>query len=136
MKAALLALLLFPVILLAEDKGEPLYRYQAGLVRVVDGDTVDFNVDLGFGVWLHEKRFRLLGIDAPEMRLAERPAGAKSKAWLHDRLSNAETIVIQSFDAKKVGRDSFGRWLVVIYADGVNVCEEMLKLGLAEPWRE
>ena len=42
------------------------YRYKCVLVRVVDGDTIDINLDLGFGVWLFKQRVRLMGIDTPE----------------------------------------------------------------------
>ena len=45
-----------------------MYEYNCKIVRVVDGDTVDVDIDLGFGVWLHKERIRLHGIDAPETR--------------------------------------------------------------------
>ena len=38
------------------------------IVKVVDGDTVDVDIDLGFGVWLRKQRIRLVGIDTPESR--------------------------------------------------------------------
>lgn len=43
-----------------------MYEYKCKVLRVVDGDTVDVDIDLGFGVWLQEERIRLAGIDAPE----------------------------------------------------------------------
>jgi micrococcal nuclease len=45
-----------------------MYEYKCKLDRVVDGDTVDVHIDLGFGVWLHSQRVRLVGIDCPETR--------------------------------------------------------------------
>ena len=45
---------------------EPAYLYRAVVVRVVDGDTIDVDIDLGFYVWIRKQRIRLIGIDAPE----------------------------------------------------------------------
>lgn len=49
------------------------HQYQYGCIirRVVDGDTVDVDIDLGFGVWLNNKRIRLCGVDAPEIRTTD-----------------------------------------------------------------
>ncbi len=45
-----------------------MYLYKAKLVRVIDGDTIDLDIDLGFDVWLKKQRIRLAGIDSPECR--------------------------------------------------------------------
>ena len=45
-----------------------MYEYRCRIDRVVDGDTVDVDIDLGFGVWLREERVRMYGIDTPESR--------------------------------------------------------------------
>ena len=45
-----------------------MYEYKAKLLKVVDGDTVDVDIDLGFGVWLRNERVRIMGIDTPESR--------------------------------------------------------------------
>ena len=45
-----------------------MYEYSCKILRVVDGDTVDVDIDLGFGVWMHKERIRLYGIDTPESR--------------------------------------------------------------------
>ena len=45
-----------------------MYEYKCKIVKVIDGDTVDVDIDLGFGVWLHKERIRLYGIDTPESR--------------------------------------------------------------------
>ena len=42
-----------------------MYEYNVKVVKVIDGDTVDVNIDLGFGVWLHKERVRIQGIDTP-----------------------------------------------------------------------
>ena len=56
-----------------------LYHYKAKLVRVIDGDTVDVMIDLGFDVWI-KKRLRLYGIDAPETRTRNLELKKKGKA--------------------------------------------------------
>ena len=59
-----------------------MYEYRCKIVKVIDGDTVDVDIDLGFGVWLHKERIRLYGIDTPESRtrdLEEKKYGLKQK---------------------------------------------------------
>jgi micrococcal nuclease len=89
-----------------------IYIYKASLVRVVDGDTVDLIIDLGFDTSRHE-RFRLYGIDAPELRTE---AGKAAKKWLWDALQPLETIYVQTLQHKtKAKRDKYGRFLAVLY---------------------
>ena len=45
-----------------------MFGYQCKIVKIIDGDTVDVDIDLGFGVWLKKQRIRLYGIDTPESR--------------------------------------------------------------------
>ena len=49
-----------------------MYEYRATIRRVVDGDTVDVDIDLGFGVWLKDERVRIMGIDTPESRTRDK----------------------------------------------------------------
>ena len=49
-----------------------MYEYRAKLVKIVDGDTVDVDIDLGFGVWLKNERVRIMGIDTPESRTRDK----------------------------------------------------------------
>ena len=61
-----------------------MYEYNCIIKRVVDGDTVDVDIDLGFGIWVHNQRIRLSGIDAPETRtrnLEEKALGFKTKEF-------------------------------------------------------
>jgi micrococcal nuclease len=91
-----------------------IYIYEAGLIRVVDGDTVDLVIDLGFDTFRHE-RFRLYGVDAPEMRTE---AGKAAKAWLEDALMPLEVIYVQTIQLEtKAKRDKYGRFLAVLYGD-------------------
>ena len=59
-----------------------MYEYRCKIVKIIDGDTVDVDIDLGFGVWLHKERIRLYGIDTPESRtrdLEEKKYGLMAK---------------------------------------------------------
>ena len=49
-----------------------MYEYKCKVLKVVDGDTVDVDIDLGFGVWLHKERVRIMGIDTPESRTSDK----------------------------------------------------------------
>ena len=62
-----------------------MFEYSCTIVKVVDGDTVDVDIDLGFGVWLKKQRIRLYGIDTPESRtrdLEEKKYGLVAKAFV------------------------------------------------------
>ena len=91
-----------------------IYIYKAALVRVVDGDTVDLIIDLGFDT-SRKERFRLYGIDAPEMNTKE---GKAAKAWLEDAIRPPEPIYVQTIQLEtKAKRDKYGRFLAVLYDD-------------------
>ena len=110
---------------------EPAYEYRACLghgARVYDGDTImDLSVDLGFNVWIVED-FRLAGIDAPEVRGAEREAGLITRDWLKAQLDAAGgCFLIRTYDKGK-----YGRWIAEVFVDGRNLNAEMVTLGLAE----
>ena len=69
-----------------------MYEYKVSITKVVDGDTVDVDIDLGFGMTYKKQRVRLMGIDTPESRtrdLVEKLFGKASKKHLKEILSNA-----------------------------------------------
>ena len=84
-----------------------MFEYNAICTRVVDGDTIDARVDLGFSVWI-ECRVRLEGIDAPETRtknLEEKQAGLKTKAFLQAVMDECgHKFVLKSHGVGKYGR--------------------------------
>ena len=83
-----------------------MYRYKVSVVKVVDGDTVDVNIDLGFGMSYKKQRVRMLGIDTPESRtrdLVEKKFGKASKKHLKDILEQGG-IQLVSHDKGKFGR--------------------------------
>ena len=107
-----------------------MYEYNAKLDRVVDGDTVDAMIDLGFDTWVH-KRIRLEGIDAPETRtrdLNEKAQGFVTKARLTDLLEAADGVfVLQSHGVGK-----YGRCLGTIIIENENINELLIREGLAK----
>lgn len=83
-----------------------MYRYKVEVTRVVDGDTIDVNIDLGFGVSYVKQRVRLMGIDTPESRtkdLEEKFYGKQSKSHLKKILEGKE-VQLLSHDKGKFGR--------------------------------
>ena len=83
-----------------------MYRYKVYVTRVVDGDTVDVDIDLGFGMIYKKQRVRMQGIDTPESRtrdLTEKWYGKASKAFLEKQLKDQE-IQLVSHDKGKFGR--------------------------------
>ena len=94
-----------------------MYTYNATLDRVVDGDTVDFNIDLGFDVWI-KKRVRLHHVDTPEKRtrdLLEKVFGYVASDYVGIKLAKAKKIVIET--TIKGSADKYGRVLGVIWID-------------------
>ena len=88
-----------------------MYEYRCKVTRVVDGDTVDVDIDLGFGVWLHKERVRIYGIDTPESRtrdLEEKKYGLAAKAFLTGMLDDEAGIILKTHKDKE---GKFGRIL-------------------------
>ncbi len=85
------------------------YEYSCKIVRVVDGDTVDVDIDLGFGVWMHNERIRLHGIDTPECRtrdLEEKKYGLLAKEQVEYFLpeGSIQTLITVKDKTGKFGR--------------------------------
>lgn len=72
---------------------EPAYLYKATVTRVVDGDTIEVDIDLGFYTWLHSQRIRMVKINAPEVRGANKAAGLTVSAYLTDMVLGKEIIL-------------------------------------------
>ena len=104
------------------------FVYQAKVLRVVDGDTIDVDLDLGFSVWMRKQRVRLYGIDTPESRTRnkeEKVKGLAAKAYTKDLLENSDDgkFSIISHGVGKYGR-VLGELFVKGYETSVN---ELLK---------
>jgi micrococcal nuclease len=107
--------------------------YVKEVTKVVDGDTIDVVIDLGFDISF-TTRVRLAGIDTPESRtrdLAEKALGLESKKYLADRLKDVKNIVIKT--EKINSTEKFGRVLGWLYLDGENnsINHEMIEKGYA-----
>jgi len=105
-----------------------MYEYRVEIVRVVDGDTVDVDIDLGFGVWLKKQRVRLYGIDTPESRtrdLNEKKYGLMAKEYLKERISNGAILKTRLDGKGKYGR-ILGEFIVLDNEVRVNVNQEMI----------
>ena len=92
------------------------YEYRCKILRVVDGDTVDVDIDLGFGIWMHKERIRLHGIDTPESRtrdLEEKYYGnlAKEKMQFFLPVGSTQRLVTSKDKAGKFGR-ILGKFLI------------------------
>lgn len=116
-----------------------MYQYKVKVVKVVDGDTIDVDIDLGFSTVLKKQRVRFLGIDTPESRtrdLVEKQFGKASKKHLKGLLESAESLSLISHDKGKFGR-ILGEIIAhfneghPVYETEVNVNEQMILDGHA-----
>lgn len=101
-----------------------MYEYQASVLRVIDGDTIDVEVDLGMHVFT-KTRLRLLGINAPEKNTA---AGKDALRYLAGVLPVGSLVVIRT---EKDKTEKYGRWLATVLAGLDDVNEMMVETGHA-----
>ena len=98
-----------------------MFEYKCKLIKVIDGDTIDVDIDLGFGVWLRNQRIRMYGIDTPESRtrdLEEKKYGLAAKAFLTEMLDDSHLILKTHKDERgKFGRILGEVWRTTNYAD-------------------
>lgn len=110
-----------------------MYEYRCIIVEVVDGDTVDIDIDLGFGVWMRGERIRFDGVDTPESRTldpVEKKFGLLAKHFVEEKLPVGKEAVLLS----KQFRGKFGRILGDIKVDGKILTEELISNHLAVPY--
>lgn len=91
-----------------------MYEYKTKLVKVVDGDTVDVDIDLGFGIWLKKERVRIMGIDTPESRTrdkVEKVFGLAAKKRLKELLGKSPVLKTQVDRSGEDKKGKFGRIL-------------------------
>lgn len=106
----------------------PLYVYSAVVVRVVDGDTARADVDLGFGVWLRNRSFRLLGCNARELPA---PGGKEARDHLAALLLPGTAITLRSVRADKYG-DRYDAQIIL--PDGTDLVEQLVRDGWVARW--
>ncbi len=115
-----------------ESKDPYIYRIKE-IHKVVDGDTIDASIDLGFDISL-EKRIRLAGVDTPESRttdLKEKAMGLESKEWLKKKLEGAKDILIKT--ELPDSTEKYGRIIGHLYInrEATSLNEQMIDAGYA-----
>jgi len=110
---------------------EHLYHYRANVTGVYDGDTCTVDIDLGLHIWARSEKIRLHGINAPELRGEERPAGLKSRDFLRSVILN-QSILLETIKDRS---GKYGRYLGIIWLsrDGkwINVNDLLVEKGFA-----
>ena len=114
-----------------------MYEYRAKVVRIIDGDTVDVDIDLGFGVWMKDERVRIMGIDTPESRTrdkVEKKFGLAAKEKLKSLLGNSTVLKTQINKKGEDMKGKFGRILGDFTSDGKKVSKILCEEGFAVPY--
>ena len=105
-----------------------IYVYRATIMKIVDGDTVDVQVDMGFDTF-QNMCIRLFGINTPELRsksIDERIKAQEAKKFVQDKIPVGSKIYIETFKDKK---GKYGRYLANIYEDRPGVAETEILAG-------
>lgn len=110
-----------------------MYEYKATILRIIDGDTVDVDLDLGFGIWLRNERVRIMGIDTPESRTSdevEKLFGTAAKNRLKELLGEKAVLKTQVDKSGADMKGKFGRILGDFVAnDGRMVSDILIEEG-------
>jgi micrococcal nuclease len=98
---------------------KPAFTYSAKIVRVIDGDTVVADIDLGMKTWRHNESLRLLDVRAAELTGPDKVAGQMAKEYLQTLMEEGEKVLVVTTKDKS---DKYGRYLADIYLpDGTHV---------------
>jgi len=114
-----------------------MYEYHCKIVKIVDGDTVDVDIDLGFGVWLKKERVRVNGIDTPESRTRdkeEKQRGLLSKNHLLLKCPIGGYITLKSHGVGKFGRILGELFEYNKYEDSISINQQMCDEAYAAPY--
>jgi micrococcal nuclease len=115
-----------------------MYQYKCKIIKVLDGDTVDIDLDLGFKIILANQRVRLAGVDTPESRTAiaeEKVRGLLSKKKLAEKLPIGSWQIIET-QKPDSNDDKFGRILgVFVLEDGTRVNDWLIQNNYAVPYK-
>jgi micrococcal nuclease len=115
-----------------------MYQYKCKIIKVLDGDTVDIDLDLGFKIILANQRVRMAGVDTPESRTAiaeEKVRGLLSKKKLAEKLPIGSWQIIET-QKPDSNDDKFGRILgVFVLEDGTRVNDWLIQNNYAVPYK-
>ena len=106
------------------------YFYEAKVINVVDGDTIDCKVDLGFYTYV-EMRFRLNGVDTAELHSKDetkRALAKQAKEFVTNTILNKD-VLLQTFK-----QDKYGRFLCEVFIDDSSVNRRLIEMGLGESY--
>lgn len=110
-----------------------MYEYRCVVIEVIDGDTVEVDIDLGFGVWMRSEHIRIQGVDTPESKTTnkeEKVFGLLAKKHVEGLLPVGKECTLMSMEF----RGKFGRILGDIKVDGVTLSESLISNHLAVPY--
>ena len=112
-------------------------EYDVVVLKVVDGDTVDVDIDLGFGVTLKDERVRIMGIDTPESRTSDKVEdlfGEAAKTRLKELMKNGAKLITTEDKHGEDMKGKFGRILGDFKVDGKRVTEILAEEGHCVPY--
>ena len=98
------------------------------VLKIVDGDTIDVSIDLGFDLW-KKARLRLYGINAPEVKGETEKQGVASTEYLKTLIPVGSFIKIEC-----LGQDKYGRWLAILHKENIIINEHLIEKGYAEKY--
>lgn len=116
---------------------QTLYHYRAEVTDVYDGDTVTVDLDLGLHVWKRGEKIRLAYIDAPELKGDHAVEGKAAGDFLRGLVLNKK-VIIQTIKTSSGSdkQEKYGRYLGVIWLDGVNVNDLLVSKSYAVRWED
>lgn len=106
-----------------------LYGYKARVRSIYDADTLRLDIDLGCNVWINDEPCRLYGIDAWEIRGEERELGLEARDYLRALVPVGSEVFVRTYRDQK---GKYGRWLVSIWYQGVNLNKLLVLHGYAQ----
>ena len=129
-------------VVVKPDRVEP-FVFPFEVVKIIDGDTIRINIDLGFWIGVREQTLRLLRVNTPEIKGPTREAGMRAKAFTRAWFDSHTNIMIRSRKREPghAEKDAFGRYLVEVFGDdegGQQSClnDALLQSGNAVPFME
>lgn len=116
-----------------------MYEYKAQVLRIIDGDTLVVNIDLGFDIWVHNEVIRLNGIDTPEVRTTdpvEKFFGTLAKNRIKEYLDNDGTTGAVTLVSKTFKKEKYGRVTADLKVQGQirSLCATLIGEGYAVPY--
>ena len=94
---------------------------------------MDLTRDLGFGITITISG-RLFGIITPERRGSTRQQGLEARDWLRTRMDEAQTVLIETRPETAAQQGKYGRWLITVWADDLNLNDALITHGFAVPY--